>query len=108
MPKTSTTAYDLVCSMEEPTQDVRNFAGLIARFAETIEEESDGAALQAAAHHIVDLAKNLEELQGKAFRLLHPNREHFDRVGWPGDKSEADEAATMPRTIAFVQPSGDK
>jgi hypothetical protein len=91
MPKTSTTAYDLVCDMEEPLLAVKNFARLIARFAEVLDED-DGLALQAAAWHITDLVKGLEERRGKAFRLLHPNHEQL---------------ATVP-TVAFVRPSGDK
>jgi hypothetical protein len=110
MPKTSTTAeaYDIICDMEEPLIAVKDFARLIAGFVATMGDSNDGAAVQAAAYHIVDLAEAVEERRGKAFRLLHPNREHFDRVGWPDDKSEADEAAAPVPTVAFVRPSGDK
>jgi hypothetical protein len=63
MPKTSTTAEAYV-SDEQPLEAVKNFAWLIARFAETMDEK-DGTALQAAAYHIVDLAEALEERRGK-------------------------------------------
>jgi hypothetical protein len=93
MSKTSTTAeaYSIICDMEHPLLAVKSFARLIARFAEVLDED-DGLALQAAAWHITDLVKALEERRGKAFRLLHPNHE---------------ELAAVP-TVAFVRPSGDK
>jgi hypothetical protein len=51
MSKTSPTAeaYEIICNMEQPLEAVANFARLIARFAETIEDENDGAACDAIA-----------------------------------------------------------
>jgi hypothetical protein len=90
--------------MEEPHTAVTNFARLIARFAGTVDEDRRlGPSSGCGSHH--GPSRGLEERRGEAFHLLHPNREHFDRVGWPGNKSETDEATTVP-TVAVVRPSG--
>jgi len=71
-PKNSTeTAYHIICDMEEPLLAVKNFARMIAGFAETL-EDGDAGAVQATAWHIIDLAKTVENNRGKALHLLYP------------------------------------
>jgi hypothetical protein len=51
---------------------------------DSVEDEKLGAVLMRLGWHIADYCETLEERRGELFRLLHPNREHFEREGWPG------------------------
>jgi hypothetical protein len=70
MPKTSTTAFNLICDMEEPLRAVQNFARMIAVFTETMPDSRDACAVQETAWHIIDLAAECEKRRAEAFHFL--------------------------------------
>jgi hypothetical protein len=34
-----------------------------------------------------EYAEHIEEERGKLFRLLTPDRDHYEKVGWPHDQA---------------------
>lgn len=74
--------FHLVGEMEDGLSAVRNFAGALELMADAMEPEI-AAPVQRLAMEIVDRVDSLEKQRGRLFRELHPNRAHFERVGWP-------------------------
>lgn len=77
--------FEIVSSMETDITAAEDFARAIALMAETIDEEGVASSVQRLAWTVIDCIKRTEERRGKLFRMTHPNRSHFDEVGWPGD-----------------------
>jgi hypothetical protein len=50
-----------------------------------IEDEKLGAVLMRLGNLIEDYCEALEGRRGELFKLLHPNRGHFEKEGWPGE-----------------------
>lgn len=84
----SAPAFDLVSGMERPVDEARVFALALAlaAFAETIDTD-DGSIVQLLAWSIMDRCKRIEESRGELFQLTHPNRDHFEKVGWPSSET---------------------
>jgi hypothetical protein len=59
-----------------------------------MDEEGEASVIARIAHEISDRAETIEEGRGKLLHLLHPSREHFEKIGWPGD---APVPATAPQ-----------
>ena len=75
-------AFDQACGMEKPIEGIRNFARALCRIAETL-DDGDGMIVQELAHTIRARIRELEDSHEYFFRLHHPDRERFEREGWP-------------------------
>jgi hypothetical protein len=79
-------AFHIVTDMENDLEDARVMADGVAILAvDAIEDQKLGAVLMRIGRLIGDYCEAVEERRGKLFHLLHPNREHFEKQGWPGD-----------------------
>jgi hypothetical protein len=78
------TMFGIVGDMEDDVSAVENFADAIAIMSETIDDGDPLAlCLQRLAWEIKVRASRIGEQRGKLFHMTHPNREHFEREGWP-------------------------
>jgi hypothetical protein len=78
-------AFSHACSMEDPLVGIENFAGALGRVAQTLADDRNGVIVLHLATAIRALVRELEETHGYFFRLHHPDRERFEREGWPDD-----------------------
>jgi hypothetical protein len=78
-------AFQLVCNMENDIENARvlaNGVGILG--CDALHDDQDlGAVFIRLARLIADHCKDIEERRGELFQLLHPNRDHFETVGWP-------------------------
>ena len=56
--------------------------------AHRMEDDPAARALQRLAWEIKGRAEALEGTRGELFRALHPNKAHFERVGWPDEQGD--------------------
>ena len=73
-----------VNSLERPLTAIGHFLDAIALITEAMEEPQAGAVniiIHCALEHVRDAEAEHQSL----FRLTHPDRERFEREGWPGD-----------------------
>ena len=86
-------AYQIVNDMEDDLEDARVFAdGVAILAAEALHDDPKlGAVFVRHGWQIARHCEALEERRGELFRLLHPNRDHFEKEGWPGDKEASTE-----------------
>jgi hypothetical protein len=80
-------AYSHACAMEKPLERIRQFTAGLARLAPTID---DGQAAAIVRELTVAIEESLDELDGSHeffFRLHHPDRERFEREGWPTEQA---------------------
>jgi hypothetical protein len=68
--------------MEKPLDGIRDFAGALCRVAETLDSGDDVIVMRLAAT-IGALVLELDSTHKYFFRLHHPDRERFEREGWP-------------------------
>jgi hypothetical protein len=68
--------------MENPLDGIRDFAGALCRVADTLKDD-DGLIVQQLAVTIRELVKELDSVHEYFFRLHHPDRERFEKEGWP-------------------------
>ena len=79
-------AFEIVTSMEEGLRDASVLAdGVAILGVDSVEDEKLGAVFMRIARGIAAHCKELEERRGELFHLLHPNRGHFEKEGWPGE-----------------------
>ena len=79
-------AWEIVANMEEGLRDASVLADGVAILAvDSIQDEKLGAVLMRLGNLIEDYCEALEERRGGLFKLLHPNRGHFEKEGWPGE-----------------------
>jgi hypothetical protein len=80
-------AWQIVADMESDLRNASVLADGVAILAvDSIhEDEKLGAVLMRLGNLIEDYCEALEERRGKLFQLLHPNRGHFEKEGWPGE-----------------------
>ena len=81
------TAFENACAIEDPLVAIRNFVGALDRIAQTLDD--GGEIVMAIAGEIGLRIDELDEIHGFFFRLHHPNREKFEREGWPDEDTEA-------------------
>jgi hypothetical protein len=95
MEKNWTPTFKAVCDMEEPLTAVRDYTSLILEIASGDAMDKDVAlGVQQLARNMRREIEAAEELRCGIFRANHPNRKHFERDGWPGDKlDEGDRTA---------------
>jgi hypothetical protein len=74
-----------VCEMEDHLATINDLLRGLCRIAETLNED-EGAVVMRLGHLAIRECESAENLRGELFRLTHPNRQHFDKEGWPGDE----------------------
>jgi hypothetical protein len=79
-------AFSHACDMERPLDAIRNFVGALCMIAGRLE---GGDVVYELAMTIQLRVDELDETHGYFFRLHHPDRERFEREGWP-DEAEAE------------------
>jgi hypothetical protein len=79
-------AFETVANMEGDLEDARVLAkGVSILACDSIDDQDLGGVFIRLARQIRDHCKELEERRGELFKLLHPNRGHFEKEGWPGE-----------------------
>ena len=79
-----------VNSLERPLTAIGHFLDAIALITEAMEKPHAGAV---NVHAALDHVREAEAVHLSLFRLTHPDRERFEREGWPGDEPEMGGAA---------------
>jgi hypothetical protein len=90
VPQSSNALFETVSGMEDDLRAIEDLAHAVELIicAEVTEDQSAAGALQRLAWEIKGRAAALEADRGKLFRALHPNKGHFERVGWPGERGD--------------------
>jgi len=80
-------AFEIVTSMENGLEEARISADGVSILATDAlhDDEQLGAVFIQLARLIAGHCKELGERRSELFRLLHPNRDHFEKEGWPGE-----------------------
>jgi len=81
-------AFDQVCRMEDPLRIIRNFAGALDRIARTLSDDNAALIVQEIALAIQARVEELDSIHEYFRRLHHPDRERFERDGWPSSEPE--------------------
>lgn len=80
--KHEVSAFSHVCKMEDPLATIKDLLKCLAFLAESLESDV-GSVVQRVAWLGIDEFDRVEEMRGELFKLTHPNRDHFEREGWP-------------------------
>jgi len=80
-----------VGSIEPALTHIRNFLDALALISETMEEPA-ASAVNVIVHATLDHVTEADEAYVALFKLSHPDRERFEREGWPGG-AEGNECA---------------
>jgi hypothetical protein len=80
-------AFDHACEMEKPLERIRNFTAALASLAPTIDNGGAAAIVQELTLAIRESLDELEKPHEYFFRLHHPDRERFEREGWPDEQA---------------------
>jgi hypothetical protein len=83
----TTTAEEIrphVTSLEQPLTRARHFLDAIALITEAMEEPHAGA-VNIIVHTALEHVTEADDAYAALFKLSHPDRERFDREGWPGE-----------------------
>jgi hypothetical protein len=80
-------AWRIVTSMEDDLENARVLADGVSILAVDAihDDEKLSAVFLRFGRLIADHCKVLEERRGELFKLLHPNRDTFEKEGWPGE-----------------------
>jgi hypothetical protein len=81
----SNTAFGHVCNIEHPLGAAQRLADALALITETI-DEPEASAMNEIVHMVQAHLREIDKEYSCLFRLHHPNREQFERDGWPNDK----------------------
>ena len=87
MTTTSDEIRSHVNSIEPALAHIRHFLDAIALITEAMEEPHAGA-VNVIVHAALDHVREAEAVHQTLFRLTHPDRERFEREGWPGDAND--------------------
>lgn len=79
----SSPAYDLAIGIEKPLGLVKAILIGLELMAENLGDDA-AEAVQALTLLAREQCVSIERKRGELFRLLHPNRPHFEQAGWPG------------------------
>jgi hypothetical protein len=76
------TPFDIVDDMEDDVHAVRQLADAMFMMAHALDDQH-ALAVQRVAMEITRHAEEIERRRGDLFRVLHPDRAHFEKAGWP-------------------------
>lgn len=76
-----------VCNLERPLEAIRNFGNSLALISEALDEPGASAVNQ-ITWALLDQLGQIDAEYSTLFRLTHPDRERFEREGWPSSKPE--------------------
>jgi hypothetical protein len=88
----SDNAFARVCKIEHPLGATKRLADALALITETI-DEPEASAMNEIVHTMLRHLADIDTEYSFLFRLHHPNRDHFEKQGWPDkldDHSDAD------------------
>jgi hypothetical protein len=85
-------AFSHACEMEKPLEAIRNFASALCRIAGTLDDDDGEMIVYELARTICARVEELDNIHSYFFRLHHPDRDRFERDGWPDDE-QATEAS---------------
>jgi len=85
--------FDVVTEMEDDLEAATSFCAAIALITETMNDSHASAPIQRLAWEIKNRVALAEEKRCKLFKLTHPDRQRFEREGWPGLAENSDAAA---------------
>jgi hypothetical protein len=80
--------FGLVSGIEERLAGIERMARVIhiITIAEDVWNDSrDALAIQEVLGVLDEHCKAIEAARIELFRITHPDREHFEKLGWPGD-----------------------
>jgi hypothetical protein len=80
-------AYSRACDMGQPIERIRNFTAALARLAPTIDDGGAASIMQELTLAIQESLGEVDESYGFFFKLHHPDRERFEREGWPSEQA---------------------
>ncbi|GAA4531382.1 hypothetical protein GCM10023174_22650 [Chelativorans composti] len=75
--------FGLVGDLEDHIGTVDDLLRALMMLAETLDD--DRSAVWRVAFIAQKEMQAIGEIHGRLFRLLHPNRDHFEVEGWPCD-----------------------
>lgn len=78
-------AFSVVCDMEGVLSTLDDLLLAVMLLGQSLEND-DGTAISAVATEAKKATLEADKMRQQLFRLMHPKRSHFDRVGWPGDQ----------------------
>ena len=74
--------------METHVTDATALATALSMMSDSMDSE-DGMAVSTIAVILRQNLRAIDELHAELWRNLHPDREKFEREGWPGDRASA-------------------
>jgi hypothetical protein len=81
-------AFSRACEMEKPLERIRNFAAALARLAPTIDDGQASDIVRVLTLAIAECLDEVDQSHEYFFHLHHPDRERFERDGWPTEAGE--------------------
>ena len=79
---TAAQSYKVVSDMETDLLVALDLMDALSMMTEAMDEE-DACPVQRLVWIAKDMLRQAEKKRGDLFRINHPNRDHFDTVGWP-------------------------
>ena len=81
---TSGDVFRHACRIEPALTHTRKFLEALALISETM-EEPHASPVNVVVHAALEHVAEADEAYVTLFRLCHPDRERFEREGWPGE-----------------------
>lgn len=75
--------YQQVSEMETPLERLTDLLIAIDRITESEGDDESNSAIKCIAQIMQNELDIVKNLRSELFRLTHPRREHFEKVGWP-------------------------
>jgi hypothetical protein len=73
-----------ICHVGMPIDKLRNLINAVALITETLDEPQAGA-VNVIVYAALEQVAEMDTAYIALFRLSHPDRERFEREGWPGE-----------------------
>jgi hypothetical protein len=81
----SSAAFSHVCKIEHPLGAAQCLANALALITETLDEPA-ASAMNEIVHMVRAHLREIDKEYSYLFHFHHPNREQFERDGWPTEK----------------------
>ena len=85
-------AFGHACALEKPLERIRNFTAALERLAPTLDDDQAAGIVQQLTLEIDESLEDLDNIHTFFFKLHHPDREKFEREGWPAEQAIAEAA----------------